>query len=69
MAEVLEIENSEGEMTAKEGGLGSEISYFVDEEAVLVAIGAICADEKEFEAQFAWLDPALSKYQEQPVLL
>ncbi len=69
MAEVLEIENSEGEMTAKEGGLGSEISYFVDEEAVLVAIGAICADEKEFDAQFAWLDPALSKYQEQPVLL
>ena len=68
MAEEISSELGQG-VTAMDGGLGSEISYFGDKEAVLKAIAIICADEKEFETQFTWLNPVLSKYQEQPVLL
>lgn len=60
-----------GETDGKEGGLGSEISYFQDKEEVLKVIVSICgsANEKEFEAHFEWLELTLGKYQEQPVLL
>lgn len=57
------------DMEGRDGGLGSEISYFQDKEDVLKCVANICSSDEDFEAHFEWLEPTLGKYQEQPVLL
>ena len=60
-------------MTGGENGnfSASEYSFFIDKDVVSSAIRVICDDsqEKEWEKQWAIYDAALSKYQEQPLLL
>ena len=62
------------EMTDERDGGGfsaSEYSFFVDRDVVLLAIRNICDDgmEKDWEKHWAIYSTALSKYQEQPLLL
>eukprot|EP00605_Chrysophyceae_sp_TOSAG23-4_P001221 GSChrysophyteH1.ASY1.ANO1.1331.1 assembled CDS len=56
------------------GGLASELSQFVDRDAVVKCINELCSASvtdsiRDFDKSFEWLSDTLAKYQEQPMLI